>query len=285
MKKLLIFLITIVATVTSSCVDSNTEKDIEMYSQVWDEVINNGKTDFINNTHFDENVTLISQPENVVGIDALKSYWDTFLSGFSDVEFTVKEVFGKSPNLVKHWHFKGRHTGSFFGIPPSGNPVEIEGTTLIKMKDGKIAQEQDFFDITSFMQQLGFTPNQGNLAIIDQLYVHFGKGEIPDVLEMMDANIEWYESSCSSYADGNPYSSPDAIMNGVFGRIGQDNEYFKLENIELTSIGKNKVLASLNYDGKLKKTGKTYKTKVVHEWTIEDEKITAFQQYIGQGKQ
>ncbi len=285
MKKPFFLLLIVTACLAVSCSDGRTQKDIKMYTQVWDEIINNGKTDLINSSYFDENVTLISQPENIVGIAALKSYWDTFLAGFTDIEFTVKDVFGQSPNLVKHWHFKGKHTGNFFGIPASGNTIEMEGTTLIKMRDGKIVQEQDFFDVTSFMQQMGFSPNQGNIAIIDQLYTHFGKGEIPAVLEMMDSNVEWNESSCSSYSDRNPYTNPDAVLNGVFGRIGEDNEYFKLENIKLSHLGDNKVLATLNYDGKLKKTGKPYKTKVVHEWTLENDKITAFQQYIGQGKQ
>jgi hypothetical protein len=33
--------------------------------------------------------------------------------------------------------------------------VDISGTTLVKMKDGKIAQEQDFMDYLAFYQQLG----------------------------------------------------------------------------------------------------------------------------------
>lgn len=287
MKKpvqLLLFLFTL-CTVLSCTQDNQTNKDKKMYAQVWDDIINKGETSKINSTYFDENVTLITEPENVVGIDALKSYWDTFLAGFSNREFTVKDIFGQDGNLVKHWHFKGEHTGDFFGIPASGNNIELEGTTLIKMKNGKIAQEQDFFDLTNFMQQLGFNPSQGNIAFINQLYTHFGNGEIPKVLEMMDANIVWNESSCSSYSDNNPYTSPDAVLNGVFGRIGQDNEYFNLENIKLTSLEDDKVLASLNYDGKSKKSGKAYKTTVVHLWTITDGKITAFQQYIGLGKQ
>lgn len=278
--------IVLLLTVTLSCKENDqTEKDAKMYEEVWHEVINNGKTDLINSTHFDENVTLITQPENIVGIDALKSYWDTFLKGFSNVEFTVNKVFGQDGNLVKYWHFRGKHTGDFFGVPASGNNIDVEGTTLIKMKNGKIAEEKDFFDVTDMMLQMGYDPNQGNLAIINQLYTHFGNGEIPSVLAMMDSNIHWNEASSSKYADNNPYTSPEAILDGVFGRIMQDNEYFKLENIQLTSLGDDEVLAKLNYDGKLKETGKTYKTGVVHTWTLKDGKVTKFQQYIGLGKQ
>ncbi len=57
---------------------------------------------------------------------------------------------------MKHWNFKGTHTGDFFGIPATRKKVDIDGVNLVKMKDGKIAQEQDFMDNLLFNQQLGF---------------------------------------------------------------------------------------------------------------------------------
>ncbi|MDN3724872.1 nuclear transport factor 2 family protein [Aequorivita sp. SDUM287046] len=124
-----------------------------------------------------------------------------------------------------------------------------------------------------------------NISIVDGLYKSFAAGDIPSVLGAMDANIVWNESSCSSYADGNPYKNPEAVLNGVFKRIGEDSENFKLENIQLVEMGDNKVLASLNYNFIAKKTGEKILTSVIHEWTIDNGKITAFQQYLGLGKQ
>lgn len=270
-----------------SCNDSSkqVEQNIALYSSVWDDIINKGEIDKINSTNFTEDITMVASPENVTGIDNFKAYYNQFLVGFSEIKFTIIDVFGQGDKLVKHWRFEGKHTGDFMGIPPTGRAVNVEGTTLVEMKDGRIAKEQDFMDNAMFMQQLGLVPNPENTAIIDQLYAHFGKGEVPAVLEMMSPNIVWNESSCSSYSDNNPYTNPDAVLNGIFGRIGQDNEYFKLENIKLAGLGDHKVLASLNYDFKSKKTGEVHKTTVVHEWTLENGKVTAFQQYLGLGEQ
>ena len=77
-----------------------------------------------------------------------------FLTGFSDQEFTILEVVGQGDRLVKHWNFKGTHTGNFFGMPASGNKLNLSGTTMVTMKDGKIAKEQDFFDMMSMVNQL-----------------------------------------------------------------------------------------------------------------------------------
>mgnify|MGYP000633594753 FL=1 len=50
----------------------------------------------------------------------------------------MADVFGQGDKIVKHWNFKGTHSGDFFGIPATGKSVNVEGVTLVKMKDGKI---------------------------------------------------------------------------------------------------------------------------------------------------
>jgi len=132
--------------------------NLKMYESTWDEIMNHGKIDLINETNFDENITLITLPENVVGIQGFKDYYQNYLTGFSDITFTIIDAFGQGDKIVKHWNFKGTHSGEFFGIPASGKNVNIDGVTLVKMKDGKIAQEQDFLDNLSFYQQLGLLP-------------------------------------------------------------------------------------------------------------------------------
>lgn len=118
-----------------------------------------------------------------------------------------------------------------------------------------------------------------NTAIIDGLYKAFSAGDVPAVLGAMDAKIVWYEAEGNPYADKNPYIGPDAILNGVFGRVLADHEYFTLEDIELHEMSNNKVLATLRYDAK-HKNGNAYNAQVAHLWTLKDGKITAFQQYV-----
>lgn len=124
------------------------------------------------------------------------------------------------------------------------------------------------------------TTNQ-NIQIIDNLYNAFSTGNIPAVLGSMDAKIEWKEAESNSLADGNPYIGPDAVLKGVFARLGANHEYFELKDVKTHSMSENKVLATLRYDGKVKTTGKTYNAQAAHLWTLNDEgKIIAFQQYV-----
>ena len=91
-----------------------------------------------------------------------------------------------------------------------------------------------------------------NIAVIDNLYKAFAIGEIPKVLELMDAEIVWNEAEGNTLADGNPYIGPEAVLNGVFARIAANHEYFKLEDIQLHQMNDHKILATLRYDAKSK---------------------------------
>ena len=279
MTKLLKHFLVILLIGFISCQNAKVEKNIKMYSDTWDEIINKGNLDLINEDNFTSDITMIYSPENVFGIEDFKNYYSNFVTGFSDIEFTIKNIFGQDDNIVKHWHFKGTHSGEFFGIPPTGKSIDIEGTTLVKMKDGKIAQEQDFMDNAIFMQQLGLVSDPNNLPLIDNLYKAFAIGDIPTVLGGMDANIVWNEAESNKYADSNPYLGPDAVLNGVFARIVAEHEFFKLKDIELHEMSNNQVLATLRYDPKYK-NGKAYDAQVAHFWTLKDGKVIAFQQYV-----
>ena len=110
----------------------------------------------INTDSFDENVTAVATSTgDIVGLENFKNYYNNYLTGFSDAEFIIVDAFGQGNKIVKHWNFKGTHDGDFFGVPATGKRVDVSGVTLVKMKAGKIASEQDFMDLLDFYTQLG----------------------------------------------------------------------------------------------------------------------------------
>ncbi|HYM94234.1 MAG TPA: ester cyclase [Chitinophagaceae bacterium] len=137
------------------------EANKKMYAHVWDEILNKGKLQLFNDSNWVKNAVVHASPNDIVGIDSIKAYYANFLTGFSNIQFTVKDIFGEGDKMVKYWNFKGTHSGNFFGIPATGKTISIDGTTLIRMENGKIAEERDFFDNLDFMTQLGQIPASG----------------------------------------------------------------------------------------------------------------------------
>lgn len=120
-----------------------------------------------------------------------------------------------------------------------------------------------------------------NILVIDSVYNAFSIGDMPTVLSSMHPKIEWNEAESNSLADGNPYIGSDAILEGVFARLGANHEHFALQDVKIHGMSGNMVLATLRYDAKVKATGKSYNAQAAHLWTLNEEgKIIAFQQYV-----
>ena len=127
--------------------------DVKMYSELWDKFLS-GETDAISELTFTEDVVVVTEQGNVVGLEAVKEFYLNYLQGFSEIEFTIIDAFGRGDKLIKHYNFKGKHTGTFMGIPATGNYLNLSGTTIVTMRDGRIAREQDFFNMKSLLDQL-----------------------------------------------------------------------------------------------------------------------------------
>jgi predicted ester cyclase len=137
--------------------DDVVTKNLASYTATWDRVINRGEINLLDSAYA-PSIVLHTKPAEIHGIDSAKRYYANFVTGFSNRQFTLKDIFGQGDKLVKYWRFTGIHTGLFFGIPATNRSVDVEGTTIARMIDGRIVEEQDFFDNLEFMQQLGLVP-------------------------------------------------------------------------------------------------------------------------------
>lgn len=57
------------------------------------------------------------------------------------------------------------------------------------------------------------------------VYHAFATDDFPGYINAMAPNIEWNEAGDFPQADGNPYLGPEAVVQGVMGRIGAGWEY------------------------------------------------------------
>lgn len=68
-------------------------------------------------------------------------WWTEVRSAFPDMEFSVNLLIEQGDLVVSNWTVRGTHTGTpFNGVPASGAPVEINGTAILRIVDGKIVE-------------------------------------------------------------------------------------------------------------------------------------------------
>ena len=56
--------------------------------------------------------------------------------------------------VVLHWQMTGTHTGAAFGFAASGNPVDINGTDIFRVADGKITEIYHVEELLKLTQQI-----------------------------------------------------------------------------------------------------------------------------------
>jgi hypothetical protein len=117
-----------------------------------------------------------------------------------------------------------------------------------------------------------------NVATIRAIYDAFGSGDIPAALERLSPDLVWNEADDFPYADRNPYVGPQAVLEGVFARIGGEWDGFGVNVEELLDAGDTVVMLG-RYSGTYKATGKPQDTQVVHVWRLKDGRAVGFQQY------
>jgi uncharacterized protein len=121
-----------------------------------------------------------------------------------------------------------------------------------------------------------------NKEIIASIYASFAKGDVPAVLAAMDPKIEWTE------AEGWPLYSgtlvgPQAVVEGVFMRIGEIGENLSVNVTQLVAEGET-VVGLGTYTWNRKGSGEPAEVKVAHVWTLDGGKVTRFQQHVDTAK-
>ena len=117
-----------------------------------------------------------------------------------------------------------------------------------------------------------------NLALVEGIYSAFAVGDMAAVLGAMSPDMVWNEAENFPYADGNPYRGPDAILAGVFARIGAEWDGFQVGVDEMLDAG-DTIVALGRYRGTVKATGREMDAQFAHVWRVAGGKAVSFQQY------
>lgn len=79
-------------------------------------------------------------------------------AAFPDLNMQVDKLLAERDLVAVRWTARGTNTGSGNGIPATGRTVEITGTTLFRMDEGRIAEEWTCANSLGLMRQLGMLP-------------------------------------------------------------------------------------------------------------------------------
>ncbi|KRT69854.1 MAG: hypothetical protein XU15_C0008G0078 [candidate division NC10 bacterium CSP1-5] len=100
----------------------------------------------------------------VRGKAAIAGYYRELWKGFPDFSYIVTNRVADDSCVIYEMTFRGTHTGTFRGIPPTGRSGEIKGVVVFPMKNGKALGERIYLDSFSLLTQLGVLPKPESLS-------------------------------------------------------------------------------------------------------------------------
>lgn len=90
---------------------------------------------------------------------------------------------------------------------------------------------------------------------VRRLYDAFGRGDVPAVLLLLDAQVEWTEAERFPYYGGT-WRGPQAVLDNLLKPPSSDWDGFSAKAREFTAQG-DRVVSLGTYSGTFKKTGRS----------------------------
>jgi ketosteroid isomerase-like protein len=110
------------------------------------------------------------------------------------------------------------------------------------------------------------------------MYAAGAKGDVATVLAALDPHVQWWEAENLRYADGNPSIGPEAVLAGVFLRIGQEWDGYTASPHDVLDAGE--TVIGYGYDsGTSTRTGQQIHAQFAHCFRVRAGKVVHFQQY------
>ena len=93
------------------------------------------------------------------GPAAFKPFAAKLRGAFPDIQVTIEETIEQGDRIVARWTARMTHTGDDLGVPATGRQVSFTGMSWGRVRDGKLVEGWNNYDMMSMMEQIGaFAP-------------------------------------------------------------------------------------------------------------------------------
>ena len=102
-----------------------------------------------------------SESGEVRGAHTIKGEIEYFRNALSGLTYTIEDQIAEGDTVVTRYTVSGTHEGELFGVPASGEQVEMTGISIDRFEDGKMVEEWPEYDLLGVMRKLGAVPASG----------------------------------------------------------------------------------------------------------------------------
>ena len=111
-------------------------------------------------TFYDKNFgsEIVSEDYSYHDHHSVEEMAQRFFNAFPDLHFELKETIEQGDKVSMLWVGSGTHKGTYNHIPPTGKRLEVNGTSFLELKNGKIIKATFLWDGADMLRQMGLLP-------------------------------------------------------------------------------------------------------------------------------
>jgi len=89
------------------------------------------------------------------GLDGLRRFHEALWEAFPDARLTVEDLVVEGDRVALRYRLQGTHRGPYLGVAPTGVGFDVEGLTLLRLADGRVAEEWHSPTELAILRQIG----------------------------------------------------------------------------------------------------------------------------------
>ena len=132
--------------------------NVALIRRWFEEVWNKGRAEAIEEMFDEEGVAHGLADETgapLRGPANFREFHGRFRGAFPGLEVSVDDAISEGDKVAARCTVRARHEGDGLGFAATSRPVEFNGITFLRVRDGKIVEAWNNFDFMAMFQQLG----------------------------------------------------------------------------------------------------------------------------------
>jgi steroid delta-isomerase-like uncharacterized protein len=89
------------------------------------------------------------------GPEGFRPVYEKLRGAFPDIHFTIEEAIGERDLVALRWTARATHRGPQLGFAPTNSPMTVGGMGFARVRDGKVVEAWNTWDMMGLLQQLG----------------------------------------------------------------------------------------------------------------------------------
>ncbi len=110
--------------------------------------------------HYDDAITWhdMAADRRYRGKAEVGTFLRSLFSALPDLRLELTARLPHGDYVAEEYTITGTHQGSLFGIPATGRALQIRAVSFVRMRDGRLAEDNFYFDVAGVLAQMGLFP-------------------------------------------------------------------------------------------------------------------------------